>query len=301
MPLFHVGGLSIATRSVLAGVPVLLHDRFDAERVARDLDLEAVTLVSMVSTMLARVLDARGDAPPPPALRAVLLGGGPTPPALLERARAAGIPVAPTYGLTEAASQVATRPPVECRPPLDGRLRPLPGSEVRVVDGEGRPLPPGSVGEVCVRGPTVMKGYWERPEATARALRDGWLFTGDLGQLDAEGGLAIVDRRSDLVVSGGENVYPAEVEAVLACHPDVVEAAVAGVPDPVFGRRPAAWVVMRPGAPLADMDEAALGAALGAFCAARLARFKVPVRFTRRAALPRTATGKLLRRELAGD
>jgi O-succinylbenzoic acid--CoA ligase len=277
---------------------VLLHARFDPEAVNRDLDGEGVTLVSMVSAMLARVLDVRGDKPPPPRLRAVLLGGGPTPPALIERARKAGIPVAPTYGLTEATSQVATRPPGEVGEPLDGRLQPLPGTRLKVVDGRDEPVGPGVVGEVCVRGPTVMAGYWRRPEETARTLRGGWLHTGDLGALDADGRLRIVDRRSDLIVSGGENVYPAEVEAVLAQHAGVAEAAVVGESDAEFGCRPVAYFVARPDGPLACATASEVAGQLRDLCRDRLAGFKIPVRFKRVDALPRTATGKLRREAL---
>jgi len=298
LPIFHVGGLSIATRSVLAGTSVLLHTRFDPEALSRDLDTQPVTLVSLVPTMLARLLEVRGHRPAPPGLRAVLLGGGPAAPELLARARRAGWPVAPTYGLTEAASQVATRPPGDDAPPLAGRLRPLEGTRVRVVDDGGRPVPTGEVGEILVSGPTVMLGYWKRPAETAATLRGGWLHTGDLGRLDAEGLLEVVDRRADLIVSGGENVYPAEVEAVLAGHADVADVAVVGVPDADYGARPVASWVARPDGPLARLSEAEAEAALRAFCRERLAGYKVPVRFQRVDVLPRNATGKLLRRAL---
>jgi O-succinylbenzoic acid--CoA ligase len=241
--------------------------------------------------MLARVLDARGARPAPRQLRFVLLGGGPCPAPLLSRARDAGFPVAPTYGLTEATSQVATRAPDA---PQDAGLAPLPGTEVRIADEAGRWLPPGREGEICVRGPSLMTGYWRRPEATAAALRDGWLHTGDIGRLDAARGLHVLDRRSDLIVSGGENVYPAEVEAVLLAHPAVAEAGVAAVADATWGARPAAWWVARPGAE-ADADT------LARFCRERLAGYKVPVAYRRVASLPRTAAGKLRRHALAGD
>ena len=278
LPLFHVGGLAILWRSVLWGSAVVIHERFEAERVSHSLDRQGITGLSLTATMLARLLDARGDAPAPASLRLLLLGGGPCPRALVERAQAAGFPVAPSYGLTETHSQVATRPPGA---PLDAGAVPLPGCELRI---EG--------GEIQVRGPMLMHGYWKRPEATAEALRDGWLHTGDLGRLDPAGDLHVLDRRSDLIVSGGENVYPAEVEATLVEHPDVLEAGVAGVPDPDWGERPAAWLVLRPDAPL-DPE------ALRAFCRERLAGYKLPVSFTAIDALPRTAAGKLQRHRLA--
>jgi len=291
MPLFHVGGLSILVRSVLAGTSVAVHDRFDAVRASRALDGDGIRLASFVPTMLERLLAARGERPAPAWLRAVLVGGAAAPRRLLRRALERGFPLAPTYGLTEACSQVATRAPGLRREPLDGHLRPLFRTRVRVVDEAGRTLAPGRPGEIQVAGPTLMRGYWRRPEETAAALSEGWLRTGDVGVLDAQGGLQVLDRRADLVVSGGENVYPAEVEAVLAEHPDVADVGVAGVPDDVYGARPAAWWVARDGA-RADAE------ALRAFCRERLAGYKVPVAFHRVRELPRGASGKLLRRAL---
>jgi O-succinylbenzoic acid--CoA ligase len=297
MPLYHVGGLSILLRSALVGSCVVVHERFDPEAVSRELRLGGITCVSLVASMLQRLLDAWGDRPAPESLRCVLLGGGPTPEPLLERARALGFPVSPTYGLTEAASQVATRLPGDDVRPFFGRLRPLPGLTLRVVGPDGAPLPPGATGEICVNGPTVMRGYANRPEATARVLRGGWLHTGDAGSLDRDGYLGLIDRRSDLIVSGGENIYPAEVEAALLKHPGVVEAAVVGHPDEHFGDRPVAfWVAS--GEPAAGDPPAE--EALRRFCRQRLASYKIPVAFHRVQSLPRNALGKLSRGLLAG-
>jgi o-succinylbenzoate---CoA ligase len=261
MPLAHVGGLSIQIRSAIYGTTVLLHERFEVERaLAALMDPGAgVTLVSLVPTMLSRLLDA--GLREPPALRRVLLGGGPIAPALLRRAADAGVPVAPSYGMTEACSQIAT----------DGV--PLLGVELSI----------GPDGEVLVRGATVAPG----------ALGpDGWLHTGDLGAWDDAGRLVIVGRKADTIVSGGENVAPAEVEAALLEHPRVLDAAVLGRPDPEWGEAVVAQVVLADGAGV-DVDE------LRAHCAARLAPFKVPKAFEPVAAVPRGVTGKLLRRELA--
>jgi O-succinylbenzoic acid--CoA ligase len=292
MPLFHVGGLSIVLRSVLAGSAVVLHERFDAEAAARALEEDGITLASFVPTMLQRVLDARGERPAPAGLRAVLLGGAAAPAALLERAAKLGFPVLPTYGLTEAASQVATLPLGAPLRPDGGGLRPLLGTEIRIVDHAGAVLPVGEAGEIVVRGRTVMSGYHDLPEETARVLAGGWLRTGDIGVLDGGGALRVIDRRDDLVVSGGENVYPAEVEAALLAHPEVSDVGVAGLPDADLGQRVAAWVALRPGA-RADAAE------LERFVRARLAGFKVPRVFRFVEALPRNAAGKLSRRELA--
>jgi len=293
MPLFHVGGLSILVRALLHGNTVVLLDRFDAEVVDRSLDRDGISHVSLVSTMLSRLLDVRGERPAPASLRCVLLGGGPAPPNLIDRALDLGFPIAPTYGLTEAASQVATRPPGS-RPPAAGTgLLPLVGNELRIVAEDGRDCADGDAGELWLRGPTVMRGYRGRPRETAAALADGWLHTGDIGIRAGDGTLTILERRSDLIVSGGENIYPAEVEAVLREHPDIVDAAVAPIEDPEFGQRPAAWLVFDPQAGAMPTSSA-----LRRFCRLRMAAYKVPIRFEALAALPRTTAGKLQRREL---
>jgi o-succinylbenzoate---CoA ligase len=306
MPLFHIGGLSILIRSALAGTSVVLHSGFDAQAVDRALDEDGITRVSLVAAMLSRLLEVRGERRSPDALRLVLLGGGPASQALLMRARSLGYPVAPTYGLTEAASQVATRPPdlapraprqiididaEEGETDLAAGLVPLPGTEIRVVDASGKSVEAGDVGEIEVRGPTVMQGYLDDPLATARVLRRGWLATGDLGRLGARGGLRVLDRRSDLIVSGGENIYPAEVESVLVAHPAIAEAGVVGIDDEIYGERPRAYLVLVPGKRVETPE-------LLEFCRERLAKYKLPAQFVVLDALPRTASGKLLRREL---
>ncbi len=262
MPLAHVGGLSILIRSAIYGTGVVIHERFDTAVVLAALsDPELrITLVSLVPTMLARLLDA--GLRRPPTLRWALLGGGPIAPALLERAAAAGVPVAPTYGMTEACSQIAT-----------GGW-PLPGVELRIAGDS----------EILVRGASV---------STSALAADGWLHTGDLGELDAAGRLSIVGRKADTIVSGGENVAPAEVEAVLLAHPGVADVGVFARADPEWGEAVIAAVVVRDGCEL-GADE------LRAFCAARLARFKVPKAIEFVARLPRTESGKLLRRALGG-
>ncbi len=263
MPLAHVGGLSIQLRSAIYTTTVLLHGRFDVEAVLDGLmdPGRAVTLVSLVPTMLSRLLDA--GLREPPSLRWALLGGGPIAPALLDRARAAGIPVAPSYGMTEGCSQIATFG------------WPLYGFELR-IDGSG---------ELLVRGPAVAPGALSP---------DGWLHTGDLGSLDDRGRLTIEGRVADTIVTGGENVAPIEVEAALLEHPAVADAGVLGRADPEWGEAVVAKVVLRPGV------SAPTPAELRAHCAARLAPFKVPKAIELVAKLPRGATGKLLRRELAG-
>jgi O-succinylbenzoic acid--CoA ligase len=263
LPLTHVGGLMVLLRSLVYGTAAhVLPAPFHADRAADALMEDAITLASLVPTMLARLLDA--GLRRPPALRAVLLGGAPPDPALLSRAAAAGVPVAQTYGLTETCSQACTSAPGE--PETAGW--PLPGVHVEIDDD----------GEILVGGPTVAGG--------------GWLRTGDLGSFDERGRLTVTGRRADTIVTGGENVAPAEVEAVLLAHPAVAEAGVFARPDPEWGEAITARVVLR-------RDGAASAEELRAFCRERLARFKVPKAVELADALPRTASGKLARRELA--
>jgi O-succinylbenzoic acid--CoA ligase len=259
MPLAHVGGLSILIRSTIYATTVVVHERFDTEAVLAELsDPERrITLTSLVPTMLARLLDA--GLRNPPALRWALLGGGPIPAPLLQRAADAGVPVAPTYGMTEACSQIATFG------------LPLHGVELRLADDS----------EILVRGPIVA------PEALEN---DGWLHTGDLGAFDGQR-ITITGRKADTIVSGGENVAPAEVEAVLLEHPAVADAGVFARPHEEWGEAVVAAIVPHDGVPLDP-------GALKAHCVARLAPFKVPKSFEQRDALPRTVSGKLLRREL---
>jgi O-succinylbenzoic acid--CoA ligase len=220
-----------------------------------------ITLVSLVPTMLARLLDAGLERPP--TLRWALLGGGPIPPSLLERAEAAAVPVAPTYGMTEACSQIATFG------------WPLPGVRLRLT---------GSEHEIEVSGPIVSAGATDE---------GGWLHTGDLGRFDERGRLVVIGRRSETIISGGENVSPAEIEQVLLEHPGVTDAGVYGRPDPEWGEAVIAVLVARDGVPI-EVEE------LRAFCAGRLAAFKVPKAFAFARQLPRTQSGKLLRRQLEG-
>ena len=255
LPLSHVGGLSILVRSAIYGTTAIVHERFEVGAALAALRADA-TVVSLVPTTLSRLLDA--GLADPPALRAALIGGAPIPPALLARAEAAGVRTMQTYGLTEACSQVTT----EGRPLFCTRVALEPD------------------GEIVVSGPTVAPGSGPR------------LPTGDLGAFDADGTLRVVGRKADTIVTGGENVAPSEVEAVIEAHPAVAQAAVLGRPDPEWGEAIAALVVVREG-------EAVSAAELRAHCRARLASFKVPKRYDFVDGLPRTPSGKLIRRELA--
>ena len=281
MPLFHVGGLSIVLRSAIYGTAVAVHAAFDEHAVNRALRDEGVSLLSVVPTMLQRMLDA--DALPyPPSVRGVLVGGGPVTRDLLLRALDRGLPVLQTYGLSEAASQVTTLSPGDALTHTGSAGKPLLCTRLRIDAPAGEP------GEILVSGATITAGYLENPEATARALRDGWLHTGDIGRLDAEGFLYVLDRRDDLIVTGGENVYPAEVEGHLLQHPAVEAAAVVGIPDARWGQAVAAAVVLR-----TTVDDAA--ATFDAYLRERIAPYKLPRRYLVTASLPATASGKIQR------
>ncbi|HEX3721297.1 MAG TPA: o-succinylbenzoate--CoA ligase [Nitrolancea sp.] len=291
MPLFHVGGMAILLRAVIYGICAVIQPGFDPAEVNRAIDEEGVTIVSVVATMLQRMLAERGERPYPSSFRCALLGGGPAPRPLLEECARRGVPVVQTYGLTETGSQVATLAPRDALTRLGSAGKALFPNELRIVDEVGQLAASGEPGEIVVRGPVVTAGYADRPEETARAIRDGWLHTGDLGYLDDDGYLFVLDRRTDLIVSGGENVYPAEVEAVLLAHPAVEEACVVALPDVEWGQVAVAAVRLRAEANVDSGD-------LLEFCRTRLARYKVPREIRFAAELPRNASGKLLRRVL---
>ena len=278
LPLFHVGGLAILLRGVIYGMGVMVHPRFDPVAVNEAIDGQGVSMISVVSTMLDRMLVQRGERPYPPHLRCILLGGGPAPRSLLERAARLGAPVVQTYGLTETASQIATLAPEDALRKLGSAGKPLMGAQLRIA----------ADGEISVSGPSVSPGYLHQQP------RHDWLRTGDLGHLDEEGFLYVLDRREDLIISGGENIYPAEVEAALLEHPAVDDAGVIGVPDVEWGRQVVGLVVRRPGFAVTEGE-------LIVFCRERLASYKVPRRIEFRESLPRNAGGKLLRRELVAQ
>ena len=258
LPPFHVGGLAVLIRCAINATTAVLWDGFDAGRVRAALEAGEATLASLVPTMLERLREA--GLARAPGLRAIALGGGPIRPALLEWAAGAGIPVVPVYGLTETASQVVAG--------LPGR--PLPGAELRI----------GRDGEVLVRGPMVARNARDA---------DGWLHTGDRGRLDAAGRLHLDGRLKEIIVTGGENVAPAEVEGVLLGHAAVADAGVVGLPDPEWGEAVTAYVVLR---------DRATPAELLAWCRARLPAYKVPKRVERVPQLPRNAAGKLRRDQI---
>jgi O-succinylbenzoic acid--CoA ligase len=268
VPLSHIAGLGIVMRSVIYGTAAVVHDGFDVDRVGESLERDEISQVSLVATMLTRLLEAGVDLSGP---RAILVGGGPVPAEPLEEAIAKGATVVQTYGLTETCSQVTTLAPADAQRKLGSAGRPLLTTHLRIQDGE-----------ILVQGPTVAPGS---------ADPDGWLHTGDIGHIDDEGFLYVSDRIDDMIVSGGENVIPAEVEEVLLRHPQVAEAAVVGREDPEWQQAVTAVVVLESDAEVSP-DE------LRRHCSEALAGFKVPKRVELASALPRTPSGKLMRRAL---
>lgn len=297
-PLFHITG-SVAGMgiTILTGAPLVLTHRFDATAVLDAVHRHRATFTVAPATAYLAMTEAYAGQDLS-SLQHALSGGAPVTPAVVDRVRReTGLWLRPVYGLTETTSPthltpVGVDPPVD---PASGALAtgvPVPGAEVRLIDpGSGAEVPLGEQGEICVRGPMVVPGYWENPAETARAIRDGWLHTGDVGVADADGWLFVVDRLKDLINASGYKVWPREVEDVLLRHPAVREAVVVGVPDDYRGETVKAFVTLR------DRAEAD-PAELVAFCRDRLAAYKYPREVEVRDDLPRTASGKLLRREL---
>ncbi len=267
LPLHHVAGLAILARARVGGQRVVVHPAFDAGAVADAPDAAGASLVSVVPTMLRDLLDRQA---PLERYRRIVVGGAPFPPALRARAEAAGAPVVDAYGLSETFGGFL----------VDGR--PILGAEARLADDD----------ELLVAGPMVMRGYRLDPDATRRVLVDGWLHTGDVATRDPDGALRIVDRRRDLVITGGVNVSPTAVELVLAAHPAVADVCVAGAPDERWGERVVAFVVARPAEAPPTVED------LRAFGRERLRAAELPRQVVAVDAIPRSPGGKVQRRRL---
>jgi long-chain acyl-CoA synthetase len=294
-PMNHGGGLAFPMASLLLGGSVEIMDHFDPVEVLERLQSGGITGVFMVPTHFHQIFSLdpqvleRYRRPP---LRAIISNAAPLPQPMKEKI----IPyfgeglLFEIYSSTEAGFVTSLRPADQLRKQSCAGL-PHPQAQIRVLDEEGRDCPPGVVGEMHSRSPWLFNGYWNRPAATAEALRDGWVTVGDLARRDDEGYVYIVDRKKDMVISGGVNIYPREIEEVLLAHPAVSDIAVVGVPDERWGERLRAFVVLRPGARLSVDD-------IGSFCAGRLAPYKVPKELRSIEVLPRNANGKVLKTEL---
>jgi fatty-acyl-CoA synthase len=293
LPMFHVGGLNIQTLPALhAGASVTLHARFDVDATLAAIAERRPSLAVLVPAQLAALIGhpawAETDLS---CLRAITTGSSIVPTPLIEAIHARGVPVIQVYGSTETAPIAIYQTPRDAFLSVGSCGKPALHCAARIVDGEGKDVPRGGRGEILIRGPNVMTGYWRNPEASAAALRDGWFHTGDVGHVDERGDYFIDERKHDVIISGGENIYPAEVEAILLAEPRIAEAAVVARPDPRWGEVPVAVIVLRPGAEMAAPEVLAL-------FRERIARFKQPRDVVFAAALPKNALGKVLRYEL---
>lgn len=293
-PLFHIGGLNVTTLTAWQkGAEVILHRSFDPGACLEAIPRYGVTTMFGVPAMFLFISQHPGfDQADLMSTRLLICGGAPVPEPLIKLYNGRGIPINQGYGLTETAPMVTFLPPEWSLAKLGSAGLPTLLGDVRVVDADNRPVGPMQKGEICCRGPNVMKGYWRRPDATAAAIDvEGWFHTGDAGYLDEDGFLFVSDRIKDMVISGGENVYPAEVESVLLENPAISEVAVIGLPDERWGEAVVAIVALKPGAEL-TLEE------LRDFAAERLARYKVPSRLEKVEVLPRNPAGKVLKFEL---
>ena len=297
MPVFHIGGSGWGTLGVYHGAKGVIAREFDPTKVLDFFENSKITKIFMVPAAMQFVVrQPRAREVDFSRLRYMLYGASPIPAALLKECIAVfKCGFVQMYGITETTGTIVALPPEDHVEGLD-RMRSagkaLPGVELAILDADGKKLPTGEVGEIATRSGSNMVGYWNLPEATAKTLdADNWLRTGDAGYLDADGYLYIHDRIKDMIISGGENIYPAEVESAISDHPDVAEVAVVGVPDDKWGEAVKAIVVMKPG-------KAATSADIIGFTRERIAGFKTPKSVEFIGALPRNASGKILRRHL---
>lgn len=292
-PLYHTGGWNVLlTPFLLYGATTVLLDRFDPERILRLCETEGITIVWGVPTMMKML----SDAPHFPDLdlssvRYAIVGGEPMPIPLIEIWEAKGIPIRQGFGMTEVGPNCFSLPEEDAIRKAGSIGFPNFFIETRLVNEIGEDLAQGEIGELLMRGPVVTPGYWRNEKATSEAIKDGWFYTGDLMRMDEEGYFYVVGRKKDMYISGGENVYPAEVEAVLYQHPAVSEAAVLGIPDPRWGEVGKAFVVLKP-------HQSVTETALIAHCKAYLAKYKVPQAVCFMPELPKGPSGKILKKDL---
>ena len=292
-PMFHIGGLGVHTLPLLyVGGTTAILPAFDPENALATMARERVTVQFLVPAMWAALMAVPGfDTYDLSALELAVTAGAPCPLPVLEYFQGKGVPFQEGFGMTETAPGVSILDADHVKEKAGSIGRPVFHLETRIVDEKDRDVPTGQVGELVVRGPNVFAGYWGLPEATAEAFRGGWFHTGDMGRMDAEGFMTLVDRKKDMIITGGENVYPIEVEQVLYRHPAVREVAVVGVPHAKWGETPIAVVALKDGAQVTD-DE------LIGYARERLAHFKCPTRVEYVPELPRNATGKVLKTTL---
>ncbi|WP_409181202.1 acyl-CoA synthetase [Amycolatopsis sp. VS8301801F10] len=291
-PLFHIGGLALFTLPLLyAGGTVVVAGKFDPQETLALLQREKITVHFMVPAMWAAMTQVPDfDSYDLSRLRYLLCGGAPCPLPVIEFYESKGLTFVEGFGMTELSPAALVLESAFVRSHAGSVGRPFLHVEARIVDERDDDVPAGTVGELVLRGPNVFAGYWGLPEASAEALRGGWFHSGDLARADADGFVTLVDRKKDMIISGGENVYPIEVEQVLHRHPDIADVAVIGAPDPQWGETVVAVVV--------PANDSLDGDTVIAYCRERIAAFKCPRRVEMVDELPRNATGKLLKREL---
>ncbi|PET56037.1 o-succinylbenzoate--CoA ligase [Bacillus sp. AFS001701] len=287
LPMFHVGGLSTVYKSAIYGMKIVLTNKADANTIKDCVIKHNVTILSVVTKVLNDLLTIVEGTNDLNSVRAALLGGGPAPLPLLQKARALNVPVYQTYGMTETCSQIATLSPEYMLSKIGSAGKALFGCTLEIRDDQRTCLPK-EVGEIVVKGPNVSKGYYKLTKLTDSSE---FLYTGDMGYVDEDGFLFVVDRRSDLIISGGENIYPAEIESVLLSHPDIIEAGVTGKEDPNWGKVPVGFVVSKSSNPPSQEE-------LIEYCRDKIAGYKIPKEIYFVDNLPRNATNKLVRREL---
>lgn len=296
LPLYHIGGSGYALRLFYGGLTLVIASLFDPEKILRLIEERRIRQAFLVPTMINFLLHAPSCAATNfSSLETIVYGASPISPDLLERAIARfGCSFIQAYGLTETTGAIcylSAQDHVPGSERLKSAGQPAFGIDIRVMDTSGAFCTPGDVGEIVVRGDAVMKGYWNQPEATRAAIVDGWFHTGDAGYFDADGYLYMYDRIKDMIVSGAENIYPAEIESVLAEHPAVLDVAVIGVPDDRWGEAVKGVVMLRPGQHATESE-------LIAHCRSRIAGYKCPKSVDLSDSIPRSPTGKLLKREL---
>ena len=299
-PLYHMGAVRMMITYLMLGCTQVINHRFDPALWLETVQRRAVTVAVLVSTMINSIVNHPGLAAYDlSSLRTIFYGGGPTPPAVLKRAmQTLRCGFTQSYGMTETLEATFLLPGdhvLDGTPQQTKRLasagREAVGADIRIIDDQGFELASGQVGEILIRSRSVIPGYWKSPEATAQAIKDGWFYTGDLGYLDEDRYLFIVDRKKDVVLSGGVNIFTKEIEAVLYTHPSVMEAAVVGLPDDHWGEVVTACVVLRPGTAATEQD-------LVSHCLLSLASYKKPRRVYFLEDLPKSPSGKVLKREL---
>lgn len=284
LPIFHVSGLSTFIKSAIYGMPIYLLEKFEARTVHQAIMDKGITIVSVVTVMVQRLIEQLKGEKYPNSLRCLLLGGGPAPRPMLESAKEKGIPVFQSYGMTETASQIVTLSPRDALRKVGSAGKPLFPAQLKIAQSTDAP-----VGEILVKGPMVIKGYFKNDDANENTFNDGWLATGDMGYLDDEGFLYVVDRRKDLIISGGENIYPSEIESVLSGMEQIKEVGVAGKLDDVWGEVPVAFIVKNQEVSEEEIHN---------YAANLIAKYKLPKEIHFVEELPRNASNKLVRNKL---